>query len=137
MTRAIVLMSLGALLALGPVAQADEVTVATAPPVVIRTVPEAGDLSVGAGTREIKVTFSKTMLPGSWSFVQLSKETFPASTGAPTYDKDERTCVLPVHLEPGRTYAIWFNSGDKYNKFQDSDHRPAIPYLLVFKTKLQ
>jgi hypothetical protein len=48
--------------------------------------------------------------------------------------KDQRTCVLPVKLEPGKTYAIWVNS-EKFNNFKDVGGRSAVPYLLGFKTK--
>jgi RNA polymerase sigma-70 factor (ECF subfamily) len=42
--------------------------------------------------------------------------------------------VLPVKLEPGKTYAVWVNS-EKFGNFKDADGRSAVPYLLVFKTK--
>ena len=54
--------------------------------------------------------------------------------GKPKYLADKRTCVLPVKLEPGKTYAIWVNS-EKLGNFKDTDGRSAVPYLLVFKTK--
>jgi hypothetical protein len=80
---------------------------------------------------EIKVTFSKDMLSGSWSWVMLSKESYPKAEGKPKYLADKRTCVL---LEPGKTYAIWVNS-EQFSNFKDPDSRSAIPYLLVFKTR--
>jgi RNA polymerase sigma-70 factor (ECF subfamily) len=48
--------------------------------------------------------------------------------------KDKKTCVLPVKLEAGKTYAIWVNS-EKFENFKDDAGRPAVPYLLVFQTK--
>ena len=42
--------------------------------------------------------------------------------------------VLPVRLEPGKTYAIWVNS-EKFGNFKDADGRSAVPYLPVFRTK--
>ena len=54
--------------------------------------------------------------------------------GKPKYLADKRTCVLPVKLEPGKTYAIWVNS-EKFGNFKDTEGRPAVPYLLVFRTK--
>ena len=54
--------------------------------------------------------------------------------GEASYDDDKKTCILPVKLEPGKTYAIWVNS-QKFRNFQHADGRSAVPYLLVFKTK--
>src|SRR6266436_6957362 len=112
---------------------ADDITVETAPPVIVKTLPQAGAADVDAKTTEIQVTFSKDMMDQSWSWSQLSDETFPKFTGKPKYQKDKRTCVVSVKLEPGKTYAIWLNS-EKFDNFKDADGRPAVPYLLVFKT---
>jgi RNA polymerase sigma-70 factor (ECF subfamily) len=117
----------------GSVSRADEVSVQTAQPVVVRTVPQAGSSDVDPKTAEIKVTFSKDMEDGSWSWSQLSEETFPKMIGKPSYLKDKRTCVVKVKLEPGKTYAIWLNS-EKFENFKDADGRSAVPYLLVFQT---
>jgi RNA polymerase sigma-70 factor (ECF subfamily) len=113
--------------------RADEVTLDSVPPVVVKTVPEAGAADVDPKTTEIKVTFSKDMQDESWSWSTLSKESYPKITGKPRY-LDKRTCVLPVKLEPGKTYSIWVNS-EKFANFKDSDGRSAVPYLLVFQTK--
>lgn len=118
----------------GAVARADDVTLESVPPVVVKTVPEAGTAEVDPKLTEIKVTFSKDMQDGSWSWVMHSKESFPKMDGKPKYLADKRTCVLPVKLEPGKTYAIWVNS-EKFGNFKDTDGRSAVPYLLVFKTK--
>ena len=115
-------------------AYADEVTLESAQPVVVKTVPEAGDGAVDPTTKEIKVTFSKDMLDGNWSWVTLSKESFPETTGSPKYEADKRTCVLPVKLQPGKTYAVWINS-QNFQNFKDAKLLPVVPYLLVFKTK--
>ena len=116
------------------VALADDVTLESVPPVVVKTVPEAGAAEVDPKLTEIKVTFSKDMRDGTWSWATLSNESFPTLDGKPKYLKDKRTCVLPVKLEPGKTYAIWVNH-EKFNNFKDTGGRPAVPYLLVFKTK--
>lgn len=118
----------------GAAVRADEITLESLPPVVVKTVPEAGAAEVDPKLSEIKVTFSKDMQDGAWSWVTLSKESFPKLDGEPKYLKDKRTCVLPVKLEPGRTYAIWVNS-EKFDNFKDTGGRSAVPYLLVFKTK--
>ncbi len=118
----------------GEALRAEDLTVKTAQPVVVKTVPEAGAADVDPKLTEIKVTFSKDMLDKNWSWVQLSDETFPKTEGEPEYLKDKRTCVLKVKLEPGKTYAIWLNS-EKFDNFKDEDGRSALPYLLVFETK--
>jgi len=101
--------------------------------VVVKTVPEAGATDVDPATTEIKVTFSKDMQDKSWSWSTASKSSFPTTDGDPRYEADKRTAVLPVKLEAGKTYAIWVNS-EKFKNFKDTDKRPAIPYLLVFRT---
>jgi RNA polymerase sigma-70 factor (ECF subfamily) len=118
----------------GSARRAEDLTVATAPPVVVKTVPQAGAADVDPGLKSISVTFSKDMEDESWSWVKLSDESFPKLDGKPKYDKDKRTCVLPVKLEPGKSYAIWLNS-DKFENFKDADGRSSVPYLLVFETK--
>jgi RNA polymerase sigma-70 factor (ECF subfamily) len=116
------------------VAWGEDVTLDSVPPVVVKTVPEAGASDVNPKLTEIKVTFSKEMQDGSWTWSTLSKESFPKVDGKPKYLADMRTCVLPVQLEPGKTYAIWVNSA-KFGEFKDRDGRSAVPSLLVFKTR--
>jgi RNA polymerase sigma-70 factor (ECF subfamily) len=118
----------------GARAQSDKVTLQSAPPVVVRTVPEAGAADVDPALTEIRVTFSKEMQDGSWSWSLLSKESFPRIDGKPRYLADRRTSVLPVRLEPGKTYAIWVNSRE-FGNFKDTGGRSAVPYLLVFSTR--
>jgi RNA polymerase sigma-70 factor (ECF subfamily) len=113
---------------------ADDITLDSVPPVVAKTVPAAGADDVDPKMTEIKVTFSKDMTDDNWSWTTISKETFPKLTGKPKYLADKRTCVLPVKLEAGKTYAIWVNS-EKFTNFKDGDGRSAVPYLLVFRTK--
>jgi RNA polymerase sigma-70 factor (ECF subfamily) len=114
--------------------RAQEITLDSAPPVVVRTVPEAGADGVDPATAEVRVTFSKPMTDRSWSWAQANAESFPELAGEPRYEKDRRTCVLPVKLQPGRTYAIWINS-PRHGNFKDAAGTSALPYLLVFRTK--
>jgi RNA polymerase sigma-70 factor (ECF subfamily) len=116
-------------------AEDEEVTVKTMPPSVVKTIPQAGDTAVDPATKEIQVTFSKDMLTDRmWAVVQTSKKTFPTIEGKIHYLDDRRTCVVPVKLEPGKTYVLWFNRA-QFNSFRDTDNNPAVPYLLVFQTK--
>ncbi len=100
---------------------------------VVKTEPEAGVMDVDSGTKEIRVTFSKEMRDGDWSWVQISDQTFPKLDGKVHYLADRKTCVLPVKLAANQTYVIWVNEG-RFNAFQDMDGHRGVPYLLVFQT---
>jgi len=128
-------VAFGCIGALGAVPENEAITsVETAPPVVVTTSPAAGAADVDPETTEIRATFSKDMQDGNWSFVRIDKETYPATTGDPRFDDDHRTVVLPVKLEPGKTYVIWLNK-PPYTSFMDTEGRRAVPYLLVFQTR--
>ena len=105
----------------------------TIAPVVVKTVPEAGTKAVPPGDFEIKVTFSKEMMDQSWSWSSAWKDSTPDSNDKPHYDTDKKTCIFKVKLEPNKTYGYWINSQNFHN-FKDANSRPAVPYLLVFKT---
>ena len=122
------------LLALQTSAVAAGTAVEAFPPVVVRTFPTSGDQGVDPASREVRVTFSKEMMTHEmWSFVYAAPAAFPKVAGQIRYLDDKRTCVLPVSLEPGKTYGLWINS-QEHTSFRDTYQRPAIPYLLVFKT---
>jgi len=126
-------LALAALCAVLSPAFAAELSLESAPPVVVRTVPVAGATEVDPALAEIKVTYSKAMQDGSWSWSTWGEENYPETTGKPHYLGDARTCVLPVKLQPGKFYAIWLNS-DKFKNFTDTGGRSAVPYLLTFFT---
>ncbi|MGD1018713.1 MAG: protein kinase [Verrucomicrobiia bacterium] len=111
-------------------------TVASQPPVVVRTQPLSGARDTEPGIAEIRVTFSKEMADGSWSWAQAWRNSTPERVGEPRYESDHRTCVINVKLEPGRTYGFWINS-EEFQNFKDRGGRTAVPYLLVFRTKEQ
>ncbi len=130
------LFAIAAAVALGPLAAAfgQDQTIESMPPVVVKTVPESGVQNVAPGETEIKVTFSKTMADGSWSWSTAWKDSTPESTDKPRYEADGKTCVMKVKLEPGKTYAYWLNSQNLHN-FRDQQGHSAVPYLLVFHTR--
>lgn len=109
-------------------------TVDSVAPVVVKTVPEAGAKDVAPGVVEIKVTFSKEMSDGSWSWATAWKDSSPEAVGKPHYEADGKTCVLKVKLEPGKTYGYWINS-QNFKNFKDRQGRSAVPYMFVFQTK--
>jgi len=135
MQRVAIVLLVGAyMIGTGIVQAENKITVKSMPPVVVKTFPQAGDTAVDPSIKEISVIFSKDMMTEDmWSWVMVSKESFPNISGKVKF-KDKKTCIAPVSLEPGKTYAIWFNS-EKYNAFRDTDNNPAVPYLLVFQTR--
>ncbi len=122
--------------AISGVVPCQDISLDALPPVVVETLPRAGDSQVDAKLREIRVTFSKQMLDRSWSPVGLKQIDFPEIVGEPKYLDDGRTWVIDVRLKPGTVYAMWLNN-ERFKNFRDADQRSAIPYLLVFQTKGQ
>jgi hypothetical protein len=116
-----------------PRAPAPTPSLASAPPVVVKTLPVAGAWEVDPALAEIRVTYSKPMQDGSWSWSTWGEENYPETAESARYLPDGRTCVLPVKLKPDKFYAIWLNS-DKFQNFRDASGRPAVPYLLTFST---
>ena len=111
-----------------------EYSVKALPPSVVKTVPQAGATDVDPALKELKFTFSKDMVDGSWSVCQVSKEHYPETAGKIHYLPDKRTCVMPVKLQPGKTYVLWLNLG-KFQSFRDTEGHSSVPYQLVFETK--
>ena len=105
-------------------------------PVVVKATPEAGSKEVSPGVVEVRVSFSKPMTDQSWSWSSAWKDSVPETVGKPKYEADRKTCVLKVKLEPNKTYGYWINS-QNFHGFKDAQGRPAVPYLLVFRTKDQ
>jgi len=102
-------------------------------PTVADTFPRKGETVEADKVRELRVTFSRSMdTSGGWAFCSDSDEPFPGSSGKPHW-ADDRTCVMPVRLVPGRSYAVTFNAG-RFNSFASPDGMPAKEYKLTFKT---
>lgn len=106
------------------------------PPVVIASTPAAGTLDVDAiQTKEIRVMFSKEMRTDKdFNLIPVSKATFPELTGKIHFLDDKRTCVLPVKLEPNKTYVIPLNLASPYTFFDTTGQAP-LPYQIVFRTQ--
>jgi tetratricopeptide (TPR) repeat protein len=112
----------------------EKISLESAPPVVVRTVPMAGGAGVDPALTEIRVTFSKNMMDQSWSWSSAWKDSDAPIIGKPHYDTDQRTCILKVKLEPNKTFGYWINS-QNFHGFKDAQGHAAVPYLLVFQTK--
>ncbi len=103
-------------------------------PVVVATIPQAGAVMVDAKLQEIGIVFSKQMRINGWSLVMQDKSSFPKVAGKVGFQNDGRTFIAPVTLEPDKNYVVWVNS-DRYQNFCDQQGRPAVPYMLSFRTK--
>ena len=101
-------------------------------PSVVETVPSNGETNVDPSLTEIRVTYDREMSDGSWSWCYDPSQL--QTTGKPRYEPDRKTCVLPVKLEPGKTYTIRLNS-PQFKNFMDRNGRAAIPYSLSFTTR--
>jgi RNA polymerase sigma-70 factor (ECF subfamily) len=118
----------------GTMSRVDPALLADFPPVVLGVVPELGAVNVDPGLREVRVTFSKKMMDRSWSLTEGTRYSVPRVDGEIHYDSDQRTCVIPVRLEPGKTY-VWGVNSPRFQNFKDTDGRPALPYFIVFRTR--
>ena len=101
---------------------------------MVETFPVSGAREVEPGVTELRVRFSKPMADGSWSWSTAWQDSTPESVEPPHYLADQRTCVMTVRLDPGRTYGWWSNN-EKFKNFTDQAGQPAVPYLLSFQTR--
>ena len=104
------------------------------PPVVVSTVPAAGDLAVDPGLDRIEVVFDKPMTQDSWSWVAVGTDHAFPDLGEVGF-VDPTTHEGAATLQPDTTYSIWFNSpSGAYSNFEDVDGNDAIAYNLAFHT---
>jgi len=103
-----------------------------AAPTVVSTLPVAFANDVPATLDKITVTFDQPMMDGSWSWTG-GGETFPKTTGRPSYDAARTTCTYPVKLEPGKVYWVGINS-PSHNNFKTPAYVPARRYVILFAT---
>lgn len=105
-------------------------TSAADPPRIVSITPAIGATEVDPATTEIRVTFDRDMSGGmSWTG---GGEQFPETTGQATW-ADNRTCVLPVNLQPGKIYSLGINS-QSYRNFQSAEGIPAPITPVYFAT---
>ena len=90
---------------------------AAAPPRVVKASPDNGATGVDPATPEIRIVFDQPMSRGGFSVVG-GGETYPKTRGKPTWVND-RTCVLPVALEPEHEYWLSINS-DRFTNFRSA-----------------
>jgi len=103
---------------------------------VVKTDPENGAVNINPDTKEIKITFSKEIVPNKYS-ISLSdkgKENFPITkiTGLENSDK---TLVLSMDLKPGKEYEFVLTN----KTFESKDGYPLKDerFIVKFQTKAQ
>jgi RNA polymerase sigma-70 factor (ECF subfamily) len=102
-------------------------------PRVVALAPSDGAVSVDPALAELRATFDRPMADG-WSWVMESPESFPAMTGKASLTADGREAVLPVRLEPGKSYVLWLNS-ERFQGFRDRDGAVLAPVRWAFTTR--
>lgn len=110
-----------------------ELTAKMQKPVVLEMSPANGAADVDPKTAELRVTFSVPMGGGcSWTGGGAN---YPALREGerPHWSEDQRTCMLPVRLEPNRQYRLGLNSPSHKN-FQSAAGVPLEPVVYMFKT---
>jgi beta-lactamase regulating signal transducer with metallopeptidase domain len=103
-------------------------------PIIVTLEPTNGSKEVDPNTKELRVTFNVEMGDGfSWTGGGPEFPIIPEGK-RPLWTEDHKTCVLPVHLEPGREYHLGLNSPSHKN-FQSAGGVPLEPTSYTFSTK--
>ena len=63
----------------------------------------------------------------SWSWTEGNVYSVPKLDGTIHYEYDQRTCVMPVKLEPGKTYVL----GDQLGAVSELQGRRRTPGLAL------
>jgi len=106
--------------------------VAAAPPKVVITSPDNGEIDVDPAMRQIQVDFDQPMDPESFSVVGGGPE-FPNITGKLKW-LTPKTLAIPVSLKPGQEYTLSLNN-DTLKGFRNRAGEPAGWYPVHFKTR--
>ncbi len=101
------------------------------PPRVAEVTPGRGDLIDADAVTEFRVRFDRDMSPRGHSACGLQQDWLP--DGAAPRWEDPRTWVLPVRLQPGRTYS-WSVNCPSFRGFRSADGAEAEPYPVTFRT---
>ena len=110
-----------------------EMTAKTQKPVIVEMLPANGASAVDPRTTELRITFSVPMAGGfSWTGGGPDYPVVPKGEGA-HWTEDQRTCVLPVRLEPNHQYRLGLNS-PSHNNFQSDASVPLDPVIYTFRT---
>lgn len=105
-----------------------------APPKVVITSPDNGEVDVDPAVNQIRIEFDQPMNPGGRSILG-GGETFPEFAGELKW-VNPKTLLIPVTLKPDNQYYFNLNS-DTFKGFQNKAGQPADWYLVQFKTRAE
>lgn len=104
------------------------------PPEIVATYPADGS-TVPAGPYTLKITYDRPMAADSYSFVQVSRASYPVCDGKPKQSIDGRSFTMACIAKPAGRYVIWLNRAP-YMNFKSKDGLvSAKPKRLLFRTK--
>src|SRR5689334_20191962 len=103
-----------------------------APPKVLATSPDNGEIDVDPVVKEIRIEFDQPMDARGRSIVG-GGENFPTISGDPKWLNDH-TFILPVTLKPEHPYQLSINS-DTFKGFASKTGQPAEWYPIQFHTR--
>lgn len=102
-------------------------------PAVVRMSPANGASGVSTAMTQLEIEFNMPM-GGGFSFTTRGhKDRFPEGTGKPRWSADGKTCIMPVRLEPNRSYIIGINSRSRQN-FRSAAGTPLPMVTWTFST---
>ena len=104
-----------------------------APPKVVTSTPDNGEIDVDPATTEIRIEFDQPMHPRGRSVVG-GGPSYPKIAGDLKWLPDGKTFVIPVTLEPEHDYQLNINS-DTFKGFQNPKNEPAEWYPIRFRTR--
>ncbi|WIW94591.1 LuxR C-terminal-related transcriptional regulator [Altererythrobacter rubellus] len=106
---------------------------AMAAPNVVSTSPADGS-TISPGPFDLTVRFDRPLLEGSYSFVQISPETFPDCRPGDKMSPDRRSYTMRCTAAAGRDYEVWFNR-PPYMNFRSTNGVSAQPHRIRFKAR--
>ena len=102
-------------------------------PNVVSTSPADGS-TISSGPFDLTVKFDRPMREGSYSFVQISPETFPDCRLGARMSPDRRSYTMRCSAAAGRDYEVWFNR-PPYMNFKSTNGVSAQPHRIRFKAR--
>jgi hypothetical protein len=106
-----------------------------AAPQVVAMIPANGATDVDPNLKQIKITFDRPMMKGSFSVTGGGPD-FPELVGDVAYDREGKVFTIPVRLKPGWTYNFSLNS-PSYRDFKSKQGIPLDPVPVTFTTRSQ